>query len=588
MKWRFSLKEEKVVLFLLTAILIGAATGCLAVGFRFLLLYATKLCWNHPFDIIGSAGDMKWYVVLLIPVIGGVFVGPLVSFLAPETRGTGVPEVIEAVSIREGAIRHRTTFFKTVSSAISIAAGASVGREGPIVHIGSSVGSSIAQLLKLSPEWRRIFLACGAASGIAATFNAPMTGVLFAIEIILTDFEVSYLSHIVISAVTATVISHHFLGNLPAFNIPQYEMINYREILLYLILGVLAGVVSIVFIKLISVVEDAFDKVRAPAYIRPAIGGFFVGIIAITCPNVLGVGYQSVNLVLTADIALKSMILIIILKLIATSFSVGAGFSGGIFAPSLFLGAMLGGIFGIVSGSFFPDIVASFHAYGLIGMGAVVSGTTLAPITAILTIFELTYNYNIILPLMISCIASLVIVQKFYGYSIYESKLLKKGVSIVRGHDVTILRTMIITDYIDTRYESLNDKTQLRDIILNIRESRYPHFLVVNDEDELVGMLSMRDLKNCLPEIEDLNELIIAADIMTKNVYCIAQDDNLATAFKIFEGKHISTLPVVDVQNPKKVIGVLTKNDLILAYNQKILKAGYVNKNETHNQAINL
>jgi len=171
--------------------------------------------------------------------------------------------------------------------------------------------------LKLSPEWRRVFLACGAASGIAATFNAPMAGVLFAIEIILTDFEVSYLSHIVISAVTATVISHHFLGNLPTFNIPQYEMISYWEILLYLMLGILAGVVSIVFIKLISGIEDAFDKVRIPVYIRPVMGGFLVGIIAITCPNVLGVGYQSVNLVLTADIALKSMILIIILKLIA-------------------------------------------------------------------------------------------------------------------------------------------------------------------------------------------------------------------------------------------------------------------------------
>jgi len=574
MKWKSGFKKENVALLLLTAILIGAVTGCLAVGFRFLLLYFTKLCWNHPFDVIGSAEGMKWYVVLIIPVIGGLLVGPLVSFLAPETRGTGVPEVIEAVSIREGAIRHRTTFFKTVSSAISIGTGASVGREGPIVHIGSSVGSSIAQLLKLTPEWRRVFLACGAASGIAATFNAPMAGVLFAIEIILTDFEVSYLSHIVISAVTATVISHHFLGNLPTFNIPQYEMMSYWEILLYLILGILAGIISIVFIKLISGIENTFDKMRIPVYIRPVMGGFLVGIIAINCPNVLGVGYQSVNLVLTAEIALKSMILIIILKLIASSFSVGAGFSGGIFAPSLFLGAMLGGIFGIISGFFFPDIAAPFQAYGLIGMGAVVSGTTLAPITAILTIFELTNNYNIILPLMTSCIASLVIVQKFYGYSIYETRLLKKGVSIVRGHDVNILRRMIIKDYMETEYESLKESTHLRDIILNAKESRYPHFIVINDKDALVGMLSMRDLKNCLPEMEDLNELIVAADIMTKNIYCITQDDNLSTAFKIFEGKQISTLPVVNVHNSKKVLGILKKNDLILAYNQKILKTG--------------
>ena len=304
------------------------------------------------------------------------------------------------------------------------------------------------------------------------------------------------------------------------------------------------------------------------------MGGFLVGIIAINCPNVLGVGYQSVNLVLTAGIALKSMILIIMLKLLATSFSVGAGFSGGIFAPSLFLGSMLGGIFGIVAGIFFPDIVAPFQAYGLIGMGAVVSGTTLAPITAILTIFELTYNYSIILPLMTSCIASLVIVQKFYGHSIYETKLLKKGVSIVRGHDANILRSMAITDYINTEYESIPPTARLKDIILKIQKSHYPHFLVINVKGELVGMLTMRDLTNCLSEIEKLNELIVAGDIMARNIYRITQDDNLATAFEIFEGKQISTLPVVEVKNPEKVVGVLKKSDLILAYNQKILKTG--------------
>jgi CIC family chloride channel protein len=574
MKRPFSIKDENVVFLLLIAILIGAVTGCLAVGFRFLLLYATELCWNHPFDIIGSAGGMKWYVIILIPVVGGILVGPLVTFLAPETRGAGVPEVIEAAGIKEGAIRHRTTFFKTLSSAISIGAGASVGREGPIVHIGSSVGSSIAQLFKFRPEWVRVFLACGAASGIAATFNAPMAGVLFAIEIILNDFEISYLSHIVISAVTSTVVSHHFLGNLPAFHIPQYEMVSYWEILLYLILGILAGIVSIIFIKLISHVEDTFDKIQIPVYIRPAIGGLLVGLIAINCPHVLGVGYQSVNLVLTANIALKSMIAIIIFKIIATSLSVGAGFSGGIFAPSLFLGAMLGGIFGTVSGSLFPGMVAPFQAYGLIGMGAVVSGTTLAPITAILTIFELTYNYNIILPLMTSCIASLLIVQKFCGYSIYEIKLLKKGVNIVRGHDVNILRTMMIRDYMDTEYESIKETTRLKDIIITTEKSRYPHFLVLNDTKELVGILTLRDLKNCLQEIKDLSELILAADIMTKNIYSITEDDSLAGAFDIFEGKQISTLPVVDANNPRKVIGVLKKSTVILAYDQTILKAG--------------
>ncbi|MDO9529893.1 MAG: chloride channel protein [Syntrophales bacterium] len=573
MKWNFSFKSENAVYLLFIAILIGAATGYLAVGFRFLLMYATELCWKHPSDILSTVEDMKWYFVILIPVIGGILVGPLVTFLAPETRGTGVPEVIEAAAMREGTIRHRTTVCKIISSVISIGSGASVGREGPIVHIGSSVGSSIAQVLKLRPEWRRIFLACGAASGIAATFNAPMAGVLFAIEIILKDFEISYIGHIVISAVTATVISHHFLGNLPAFDIPQYQMVSYLEIPLYLILGILAGFVSVIFIKLLSSVENVFDRLNVPVYLRPAVGGFLVGIIAIRYPHILGVGYESVNLVLTANIALNTMIIVIILKILATSFSVGSGFSGGIFAPSLFSGAMLGGIFGTVSLMIFPDIVAPSQAYGLIGMGAVVSGTTLAPITAILTIFELTYNYNIILPLMTSCIASLVIVNKFCGHSIYEMKLLKKGINIVRGHDINILRGMMVNDFMEREYEYIYETSRLRELIAKIQESNYPHFPVLDKQGNLVGMFTLRDLKHCLPEIEDLGELTIAADIMTKNVYCITPDDNLATAFEIFEGKQISMLPVVDANDRNKITGVLKKNNVILAYNQKVLRA---------------
>ena len=564
--------RENIVLHLLIAVLVGIITGALAVGFRYLLLYATGLVWHDPLDIFGAAGKMSWYIVVLIPVIGGLIVGPLVTFLAPETRGAGVPRVIEAIAGGQGIIRHRTTFYKIICTVISIASGASVGREGPIVHIGSSVGSSIAQLIRMPAEWRRVFLACGAASGIAATFNAPMAGVLFAVEIILIDFEIRYLSHIAISAVTATVISHHFFGNLPAFDVPHYELISYWEILLYCLLGILAGFVAIAFIKGISYTEKVFDRLHIPAYLCPAVGGLLVGLIAINCPHVLGVGYQSVNLVLTAKTAMNTMIIVIIFKLLATSISVGAGFSGGIFAPSLVLGAMLGGVFGSLVNNLFPEITAAFPAYGLVGMAAVVSGATLAPITAIFTIFELTYNFEIILPLMISCIASLVIVQKFHGYSIYETTLLKRGIKIVRGHDVNILRSIPVVDSMEREYESIRENTPLRSLIIKAQESHYPHFLVFNSKNELAGMLSMRDLIGCLANIDELSEIVIAGDIMSKNIHCLTPRDNLETAFEVFEGKHISTMPVVDPLNRKKVLGILKKSNLILAYNKNILK----------------
>ena len=570
--WMFKSDRENLIPLLMVAVLIGLLSGILAVGFRYLLLVATRLCWQNPFDIVGAATHLAWYVVILIPVLGGLAIGPIVSILAPETRGAGVPEVIHAVASRQGIIKHQTTVYKILSTVISIGTGASVGREGPIVHIGSSVGSSIAQLLRLSPEWRTVFLACGAAAGIAATFNAPMAGMLFAVEIILVDFEISHLSHIAISAVTATVVSHHFFGNLPAFDIPAYTLVSYREIALYGLLGILAGFVSIAFIKSISHVEDALNRLKIPGYVQPAVGGLVVGVIALYCPHVIGVGYQSINLILTGKMAINLIAIVLVLKLVATCFSVGAGFSGGIFAPSLVLGSLLGGLFGIAVNILFPAWVASYPAYGLIGMGAIVSGVTMAPITAIFTIFELTYNFEIILPLITSCIASLIIVKKFYGNSIYETKLLKRGIKIVRGHDVNLLRSIPVTQYMDREYESVRTDTGLRELIVKAQKSRYPHFVVLNHKDELVGMLSMRDLKNCLSDMVDLCEIIVAADIMSTTVYCLASNDTLETAFEVFEGKHISTLPVVDSRHRKKVLGILKKSNLLLAYNEKILK----------------
>ena len=213
--WKSRPNRENLIFLLILAILIGFITGCLAVAFRYLLLFTTKLFWPDPLALLEVNQQYPWYFVLIIPAIGGVVIGPLISRFSPESRGAGVPDVIEAVVTKEGNIQYRTALFKTIFTSLSIGCGASVGREGPVVHIGSSVGSSLAQLIKLPAEWKRVFLACGAASGIAATFNAPMAGMLFAAEIILVDFHVSYLSHIAISAVTATVVSHHFLGSSP-------------------------------------------------------------------------------------------------------------------------------------------------------------------------------------------------------------------------------------------------------------------------------------------------------------------------------------------------------------------------------------
>ncbi len=569
--WKFSPNRENLIALLVVAVFIGMTTGALAVAFRYLLLLTTDMFWPDPFAMLQVNQQYPWYLVLLIPALGGLLIGPLIGWLAPEARGAGVPEVIEAVVIHEGRIRHRTAMFKALFTALSIGCGASVGREGPVVHIGSSVGSSIAQLIKLPAEWRRVYLACGAAAGIAATFNAPMAGMLFAAEIILVDFQVSYLSHIAISAVTATVVSHHFLGSLPTFQVPSYELVSYLELPLYGLLGLLAGLLSILFIRSVSAVDDLFNRCQIAPSFRPAIAGLLIGLLAIGWPQVLGVGYESINLALTSQMAIGLMLTVLALKLLATASSIGAGFSGGIFAPALVLGSLLGGIFGSIAEIFFPGSVASNAAYSLIGMGAVVAGTTLAPITAIFTIFELTYNFDIILPLMTCCITSLVTVQKFYGYSIYETKLMRKGVRMVRGHDVNLLRSMQVGDYMDTQFETIPQDMRLGEVLKKSENSHYPHFPVLDNESRLVGMLSMSDLKGFLAEVGELCELVVASEIMTSRVIIVDPTDSFETAFEIFEGKQISTLPVVSTGD-RKLLGILKKSDLLLAYNQKILK----------------
>ena len=558
---------------LIVAIVIGLFTGTLAVAFRYLLILTTDLFWPDAFAMLNVAAVYPWYLILLIPVIGGAIVGPLMSRFCPETRGAGVPEVIEAVVNRGGTIHYRTALFKTLFTSLSIGCGASVGREGPVVHIGSAVGSALAQVIGLNSEWKRVFLACGAAAGIAATFNAPMAGMLFAAEIILVDFQVRYLSHIAISAVTATVISHHFLGNLPAFTVPAFSLASYFELPLYALLGFCAGGVSILFIRSISNIERLFNRYSVPLSWRPALAGVLLGSLAIYWPHILGVGYESINLALTNQISLTLLFIILAFKLLATAASVGAGFSGGIFAPSLVLGSLLGAIFGSVITIFFPAYSEASAAYSLIGMGAVVAGTTLAPITAIFTIFELTYNFEIILPLMTCCIISMMTVQKYYGYSIYETKLLSRGIKMVRGHDVNLLRALQIGDYMTTDFETIRPNTTLGDILELAEKSSYPHFPVINDQQQLLGILSMSDLRSFIAEAAELKDLVVASEIMTDRVIVLRPTDNFETAFEIFEGKQISTLPVVSEQG-QKLIGILKKSDLLLTYNQQVLHGG--------------
>jgi CIC family chloride channel protein len=530
---RQNLKDS--ILPLLLALAIGGLAGLGAVFFRWLIGAETGLFW--PADgggFLARYQAAEPWLRFLVPILAGLAMGPLLVWFAPEIRGPGVPEVMAALALRDGIIRHRVTLAKSFATATFIAAGGSVGREGPIVQIGSSIGSSITQLFRLGPDHRRLAVACGAAAGIAATFQAPMAGTLFAVEVLLFDLEVSSLSNIVIAAVTGTVVSKLFWSDETVFQIPFFSLTHPAELLLYFGLGIAAGLFSLLFMALVFGLTRLLDHVRFPAWPAPALGGLVVGCVGLVRPEALGVGYETINHVLHGHVAFAAAVLLLLAKLVTTSACVGSGMSGGIFAPSLFLGAALGSIIGSLAQFIWPDTPLSPAHYALVGMGAVVAGTTLAPITAILTIFELTYNYQVILPLMTACIPAIIVVRLLHGYSIYETKLLLQGIRIVRGHDVNRLRRMKVSDYVCRDFHPLRTLTPFHDLVHDILTSPFPHFVVLDERDRLAGVLTLRDIRELLADPNYTGEGVVAGDLMNTPVITVREDENLEDAFHLF------------------------------------------------------
>ncbi|RMF95916.1 MAG: CBS domain-containing protein [Candidatus Schekmanbacteria bacterium] len=556
---------------ILVSILIGFLAGFGAIGVRFLIKIVEEISFGSGMNILEKAALLPWYEKIIIPMIGGIIVGPLIYYFAKEAKGHGVPEVMEAVVLRDGVIRPRVALIKAIASSISIGTGGSVGREGPVVQIGSSIGSTIGQILMVSGRRLRTFVACGAAAGIAAAFNAPIAGALFSVEIILGDFGLTYFSPIVISSVVATVISRHFMGDFAAFDVPTYRLVDPRELIFYFGLGIFCGFVALVFIKVLYFLESYFENLKLHETIKPAIGGIVIGIMALWIPHIFGVGYESINLALNSNMAWSFLLLLTFAKVLATSITLGSGGSGGIFAPSLFIGAMAGGFFGNIVNILAPNITASPGAYALVGMGAVVSGATHAPITAILIIFELTNDYKIILPLMISCIISTIFTSKLHKESIYTLKLALRGINIFKGKEVNVLRKLSVKDVMEDA-EVIPEDLSFNDLIDRITASKNTTFYVVDKGGRFLGTIHLKDISGILKDIETLKDILIAKDLVSGSNLFLYPDDNLDHAMHIFGNSNVEEIPVLDPSGERKLLGKVRENDIVEAYNKEIFK----------------
>jgi CIC family chloride channel protein len=566
-----SLLSDEHTIMVLLGIIVGVVGGYGAVGFRYLINFIQSIAYGSSAELLDLVPSIPWYMRIAIPAIGGLIVGPIVYFFAREAKGHGVPEVMYAVALKQGIIRKRIVFIKALVSAICIGTGGSVGREGPIVQIGSAVGSTLGQMFNVSTNRMRTMVGCGAAAGIAATFNAPIAGSIFALEIILGEFEIASFSPIIISAVSATAISRHYLGDIPAFILPEYVLHSPLEFPLYALLGILCALVAVGFTLFLYRAEDAWDGIKFPEYLKAPIGGIMMGTMGLVFPQVLGVGYGAIDLALMVKLSWWFMALLVLFKILATSITIGSGGSGGIFAPSLFMGAMAGGAFGAVVHNFFPSVAVSPGAYAVVGMGAVVAATTHGPLQAILIIFEMTGNYKVILPLMVTCIISCLIARKLCGESIYTFKLIRRGINIRGGKEVNILSSMAVKDVMYHTVEMVPENLLLKQFAEALPESRSNNFVVVNEKKEITGVLTFLDYYDNLFNGK-LDDRMVVKDIMTADVVTASIDDNLGTAMEKITAGDFSILPVVSADDSLKMLGILTRRDILEAYDQAVIK----------------
>jgi CIC family chloride channel protein len=541
------LRMSEHTFMVVAALIVGVLAGLGAVGFRTLIHELQRLFWGADpvtLEVIRSH-SLLW--IILAPAIGGAIVGPLVWFFAREAKGHGVPEVMEAVALNSGTIRPRVVIVKSLASALSIASGGSVGREGPIVQIGSALGSTLGQWLKVSGRRLRTLVGCGAAAGIAATFNAPVAGALFAVEIILGDFAVTQFSPIVIASVVATVVSRHFLGDVPAFVVPIYNLDSPLELVFYLVLGIVAAFAALAFVRTLYGFEDLAARIPIKPWLLTPIGFALVGVIGLWFPQVFGVGYEAIESALRGEMALGILAVLFGVKVIATSITIGSGGSGGVFAPSLFLGAMVGGSVGVAANALFPEIAPYPGAYALVGMGAVVAGATHAPITAILIIFELTHDYGLI-------------------------------VDIFAGREVNVLRSLRVRGAMYEEAPVIRPQTHLGQIIDRVTTEAPDYLYVVDDDGVLRGVIGSAEMRGAFLEASSLRDLVVAADLARDDVPVVTPDQDLDVVMRIFGGKNREELPVVTDVSERRFLGTITRGHLLEAYNRELRKRDMVSE----------
>jgi CIC family chloride channel protein len=575
---RFGLATREERLFFVLIGAVGVVGGLLGVATEGLIQGLQTVLWGSPGDLLEVARRASRWQVIAAPTCGGVLVGLIIWLGRRPVGGEGMATLIEAVALSGGKIPPRPVLWNALGAIATVGSGGSLGREGPMIRLGAMISSWLGQRFGLPPHRVKILVGCGAAAGLAATYNVPIGGALFAMEVILGNFALEIFGPIVASSVIATVIARSVVGNAPLYAAPGYTLTSGWELLPYAGLGVVGALASLAFMFGVEGGRKLFKKLTfLPAPLKPVLGMALVGVVGLFIPYALGRGYGVINLTLTEKLRLPThpeltvllLLLLAAAKLLATGLTAGSGGSGGLFTPSLCFGALVGGAYGYGAHWLWPHLTSQHYgAYAAVGMVAVMAGTSHAPISAILILFEFTGNYDLILPVMLAAIIASRLAKRLREYSIYTEPLHGRGIELPWRMEEAVLAGLKAEDLVRPDPDVLHPSDDYRKVVDTFLSGRRQRLFVVDEDGRLLGAISLHDIKHALEHPEALTA-VVAHDLMVPVDTVVSKDERLHRATQLFAQSENERLPVVDENG--RLLGVLAKRDLMAVYAQEVL-----------------
>lgn len=574
MRVRRILRNDQLLLGLL-AVLVGASVGWAVTGFREAISLVQSVFFGTGDERLYShAAELPWWQILLAPMLGGLLVGLAVRHLMPGGRPQGVSHVMEAAAMKGGRMSLRAGVVAAVTSAASIGVGASVGREGPAVHLGATLGAFFAGKLHLSRNLSRSLLGCGVAAAVAASFNAPIAGALFAHEVVVGHYALSAFAPVVISSVTATAVSRAWYGSFPAFIVPEIRIDSpVLELPAFAGLGIAAALLAVAFMRSVLLAEERFQRLDMRPELRLVAGGLILGLIAIPFPQVLGVGYEVSDDALKGTLPVLLLLALLAAKLAATAASLGSGFPGGVFGPALTLGALLGASYGALMEVAFPAWASPPGTYALVGMGAVASAVLGAPISTTLMMFELSGSYQATMAVMMAAVISNLLTEGISGRgSLFHWQLERRGIDLRIGHEARLLKSLKVREVMRADPVTVPMGTRLTEIRQRLQAEPHGELFVTAPDGTLVGTITLAGLSEAAFDAS-LDDLVNAMDVARLNPPALSQSDDLETALRLMLSLHEEHVAVVDGTDTMRLLGWVHEADVLLAYNRAMVEA---------------